>query len=90
VGPEQIFALLSDPAPFDDEVLPETGVGPERERLLSPIFITAAGYGTRSSTVILIDRHGYVTFIERTFDPSLQTPSTLNHFFRIDPPKPAG
>jgi uncharacterized protein with NRDE domain len=90
VGPEQIFALLSDPAPFDDEVLPETGVSPERERLLSPIFITAAGYGTRSSTVILIDRHGYVTFFERTFDPALKLPSTLNHFFRIEPPKTAG
>lgn len=86
VDPEQIFAALSDPAPFADGLLPDTGIGPERERLLSPIFITDEGYGTRSTTVLLIDREGRVTFIERTFDHSGEAPVTRRFSFRIQHP----
>jgi len=88
VDPEQIFAALSDPAPFADGLLPDTGVGPERERLLSPIFIADEGYGTRSTTVLLIERSGCVTFIERTFDRSRMTPPTQRYSFRIQTPIP--
>ena len=35
-----------------------------------PIFIRLNDYGTRSSSVILVDRNGMVTFEERTFAPS--------------------
>ena len=86
VDPEQIFAALSDPAPFADGLLPDTGVGPERERLLSPIFITDEGYGTRSTTVLLIDRSGGVTFIERSFDQPQMDTATQRFSFRIQPP----
>lgn len=43
----------ADPAP--DHLLPSTGVSLEWERLLSPMFIKSEGYGTRSSTVILMN-----------------------------------
>lgn len=86
VDPEQIFALLSDPAPFAAGMLPDTGVGPERERILSPIFIDDERYGTRSTTVLLIDRTDRVTFIERTFDRSQSTPATERYSFRIEAP----
>ena len=82
---EQIFEALSDPAPFADGMLPDTGVGSERERLLSPIFIAGEGYGTRSTTVLLIERSGLVTFVERTFDPAVTAPLTVRHSFRIRP-----
>jgi uncharacterized protein with NRDE domain len=85
VEPEQIFEALSDPAPFDFRALPNTGIGPERERLLSPIFITDEGYGTRSTTVLTIDREGGVTFIERTFDHSQLLLATSRNSFRILP-----
>ena len=88
VDPELIFEALSDPVPFANGLLPDTGVGPERERLLSPIFIADAGYGTRSTTVLLIDRSGHVTFIERTFEPSLVSSSTQRYSFRIQPSPP--
>jgi len=88
VDTEQFFAALSDPAPFADELLPDTGVGPERERLLSPIFIADERYGTRSSTVLLIDRSGGVTFIERNFDHPRMVSSTQRYSFRIQPPTP--
>jgi len=85
IDPEQIFADLSDPAPFAGGLLPDTGVGPERERLLSPIFIADDDYGTRSTTVLLVDRSGGVTFIERTFDRSRGVPVTRRNSFRIQP-----
>ena len=65
--PDAIFRLLADPSRADDAFLPDTGVGLEIERYLSPLFITSPVYGTRSSTVLLADQEGRMTFIERTF-----------------------
>lgn len=83
VDPERIFEALSDRAPFAGRLLPDTGVGPERERLLSPIFIEGETYGTRSTTVLLIDRNGGVTFVERVFDPSHKTSTTQTFSLQI-------
>jgi len=63
-----LFAVLADRAQAPDEQLPDTGVGLEMERLLSSIFITSARYGTRCSTVLLIDRDGRMTLVERSFN----------------------
>ena len=82
VDAEHIFAALSDPAPFADNLLPDSGVGLERERMLSPLFIENKEYGTRSSTVILVDRNGYMTFIEQVFNHSSGTPLTQNFNFQ--------
>lgn len=64
---EEIFRILADDARAQDEALPETGVGLELERMLSPLFIESQVYGTRSSTVVLFNHLGEVVFIERTF-----------------------
>ena len=64
---EDLFRLLSDGSRPSDELLPSTGVPPEWERLLSSAFIASDHYGTRSSTVVLVDRNGGVTFTERGF-----------------------
>jgi uncharacterized protein with NRDE domain len=66
VSPEALLELLSDTAPFPDHLLPDTGVGRERERMLSPRFISGDTYGTRSSTVVLVEREGGMYFIERS------------------------
>jgi uncharacterized protein with NRDE domain len=65
----RLFTLLSDRRQAEDDLLPETGVGPEWERLLSSAFIVSDGYGTRSSTVLLVARNGVVTLVERSFSP---------------------
>ncbi len=65
--PDACFAMLSDRRRPPDESLPHTGAGLEWERILSPIFISSPLYGTRSSTVILVDRRGRVLFAERTY-----------------------
>ncbi len=67
VTAEALFDLLADRGTYPDPLLPDTGFGIERERHLSPIFIAGSDYGTRSSTVLLVDRDGRVTFVERTF-----------------------
>lgn len=51
---EQLFALLQHNDPAPDEILPNTGVSMEWERLLSPLFIKSEHYGTRSSTVLMM------------------------------------
>ena len=66
--PEEIFAILKDQSKPNDSELPDTGVGLEWERILSSIFITSPVYGTRSSSVIMIDRKNHCMFIERVFD----------------------
>lgn len=67
-SPEALLDLLNDRRPAPDEQLPDTGLGLERERMLSSIFIEGERYGTRASTILLIGRDGTVTFVERSFD----------------------
>jgi len=64
-----LFEALADRNPATDTELPNTGVGAARERELSPAFIAAEHYGTRASTVLLIDRDGSAVFVERRFGP---------------------
>ena len=63
-----VFSFLANDRRSPDHELPSTGVSLDRERLLSPAFIASPDYGTRSSTVLLVDRRGEVTFVERSFD----------------------
>lgn len=83
IEPDVLFAILADRTIAPDPLLPETGVGIELERLLSPLFISAPTYGTRSSTVILIDREGEVTFIERSFNGLPEKPKSSEWSFRL-------
>jgi uncharacterized protein with NRDE domain len=62
-----LFTILGDRTPAEDEHLPDTGVGLPRERALSSAFIAAPSYGTRSSSVVLVNNHGQVVFVERSF-----------------------
>ena len=68
IQPETLFALLHDATPAADSELPDTGIAIELERLLSSPFIIGGNYGTRSSSVLLMNRIGGVEMIERSFD----------------------
>ncbi|SES66597.1 Uncharacterized conserved protein, contains NRDE domain [Oceanobacillus limi] len=67
IDPDSLFLLLQDAeqAPLDE--LPDTGIGVDLERKLSPLFIHIPQYGTRCSTVVTVDHKDYVTFVERTY-----------------------
>jgi uncharacterized protein with NRDE domain len=80
---EEVFECLRDNYVPDDIDLPDTGVGLEQERMFSPIFISSPDYGTRSSTMLLIDKDNRVTFIERTYLPEQDDLSTVQYQFQI-------
>ena len=81
--PEDIFRLLADRTCADDSCLPETGVGLELERVLSPLFITSPVYGTRSSTVLMLDREGGMTFVERSLTNGSERWDEAGYEFKI-------
>lgn len=59
--------LLADTAPAADGDLPDTGVALDIEKLLSSPKIVSPRYGTRASTVLVMNRRGEVDFVERSF-----------------------
>ncbi len=81
---DKLFRMLGDRTIARDEQLPDTGVGMEWERILSPIFITSPTYGTRSSTVMLIDRNNGVTFTEKTFNSDPEHATSIQYEFKIE------
>jgi uncharacterized protein with NRDE domain len=85
---EAVFEVLSDQTPAPDHQLPDTGIGLEWERTLSPVFITSETYGTRSSSVLLVTASGALTFWERTyrFAPAAgRTSDTRRHRIHLPP-----
>ena len=64
-----LLDLLDDRSVAPDDALPDTGLEIARERALSAVFIRAPGYGTRASTVLIVDRRGRVAFTERRCEP---------------------
>lgn len=85
--PEELFALLRDADPFPDRMLPDTGIGLQRERLYSSLFIAGKEYGTRSSSLVLIGRDGRVDFHERSYDQDHAVIETVR--FTLSPPEAA-
>jgi uncharacterized protein with NRDE domain len=65
---QKLFTALADTREAPDALLPETGVPKELERRLSAAFINGAGYGTRASSLLLLDE-GEAVLYERRFGP---------------------
>lgn len=65
---QPLFAALADTRRAQDAELPDTGVGIELERALSAPFISGAEYGTRASSLLLLDERDAVLY-ERRFGP---------------------
>lgn len=81
---EGLFELLAERTLAPDDSLPQTGVGLARERVLSPAFIASTVYGTRASTVLLIDKRGNVTFIERSYTAGGEYTGVTNASFSLE------
>ena len=75
-----LLDALADTTPAPDAELPDTGVGLDMERALSPPFVRSARYGTRCSSVVMIG-DDEITFVERRFGadavPLGETAATL-------------
>lgn len=79
----ELFSMLADRTPAAGADLPDTGVGRELEQKLSPIFVRMDGYGTRSSTVVVINRNGDVHFQERSFGDDGRPSGDATYEFRL-------
>jgi uncharacterized protein with NRDE domain len=66
--PSALFEVLTDEKIAPDDQLPSTGLDIERERALSAMFIKSPNYGSRCSTVVLVDNDNNVSYIERVYD----------------------
>ena len=80
---EELFQILYDDAVAPDHLLPDTGVGLKWERLLSPMFIKSEKYGSRCSTVVLVDHDNQLTFAERIYDTNTFDYLTNTYQFNI-------
>jgi uncharacterized protein with NRDE domain len=67
--PQRLFDALFDTSPAPDAELPDTGVGIDLERRLSPPFVLGDTYGTRCSTLVLAGS-ARIGMIERRFGPN--------------------
>lgn len=82
--PAAMLALLRDDTPAPDDELPQTGVSPEWERALSPVFIRTPGYGTRCSTLLTVDRQDRVSMHEWRWTPAGEFAGEERHGFVIE------
>lgn len=67
IDEDAVFNLLKNRKTYPEHLLPETGLTPTMEKAVSSIFIETENYGTRCSTLLMIDNKRMVTFIERTY-----------------------
>ena len=81
---DAVLELLDSKSSYPDADLPDTGIGLVRERALSPLFIDLPDYGTRCSTVVLIEHSGTTHFTERSFEGGLT--STVSYTFSVERP----
>lgn len=88
VPPEALLDMLADDRPAPDAELPDTGYGPAAERALSACFIRGEHYGTRSSSVVLIEHDGGIRFVERRFSRTGAVTGTTDQ--RLEPRADAG
>lgn len=90
-----LFAAMADRTQAKDEELPNTGLTIELERALSSPFIFAPeqGYGTRTTTVLLVNRNGEVNWWEQAYQlndhQKLETSDFYQWRFNLDPIPPS-
>jgi uncharacterized protein with NRDE domain len=88
VSSEELFAMLGDRTQAGADHLPSTGLPDDWERVVSAPFIVNERYGTRCSTVLLVERNGRTTLQERRFDPQgVQTGTSRFEYTSAEAPE---
>jgi uncharacterized protein with NRDE domain len=83
IDPEALLELLAERNPVSGAEPPGFDLKLVPELITRMLFIRSPEYGTRSSTVLLIDRDGDVTFVERQFDAEGAATGTERFEFKI-------
>lgn len=81
---ECLMAMLADQTKASLDELPNTGIGLEMEHTLSSRYISTPLYGTRSSTVITVDKNHKVYFLEKNFAIEGGQDITREFRFKLD------
>lgn len=88
VVPEDLFTMLGDREPANDGDLPDTGLPADWERVVSSPFIVNGRYGTRCSSVLMVERSGRTVLQERRFDAAgVQTGTSRFEFKSVEVPE---
>jgi uncharacterized protein with NRDE domain len=69
IDAEDLLNLLTERSTLPGDMPSNAGDGAIRRHLMNHYFIVSPTYGTRSSTVLLVDRDGGIEFVERRFAP---------------------
>ncbi|MEI9918011.1 MAG: NRDE family protein [Bacteroidota bacterium] len=83
VTSEELMEFLYD-TEVATENLPNTGVSAELEKALSSMFIKTTNYGSRCSTVVLVDKENNVQFSERVYDLTTFNYTLSEYEFEIE------
>ncbi len=71
---EHLLPIITHSEEAADHELPDTGIGLDKERFLSPSFINSSmDYGTRASTILIRNNSGQQTIMEQIWHPCGQT-----------------
>ncbi|WP_067515979.1 NRDE family protein [Endozoicomonas ascidiicola] len=69
IDSNQLVELMHDSTQPSIEQLPDTGVGKELEKLLSSCFIASPNYGTRNTSVLVLNDEGILQWTEQNYLP---------------------
>lgn len=83
IDEEAIFSFLKNKETYPQESLPDTGLSPEKEKAVSPIFIELKNYGTRCSTLITVDKNGLVSFVEKSYHKNCESETERRFQFKL-------
>jgi len=70
INTDYLFEIMKNTRKFPLNELPNTGIGNDMEVKLSSIFIEMPEYGTRNTTLIMVNNKNEVYFEERTYQPT--------------------
>ncbi|MGB0360414.1 MAG: NRDE family protein, partial [Endozoicomonas sp.] len=69
INSAQLIALMKDNTQPASDQLPDTGVGKELEKLLSSCFIASQNYGTRNTSILIMNNDGSIEWTEQRYLP---------------------
>jgi uncharacterized protein with NRDE domain len=69
IDAEAMLDLVTERSAVPGDMPLDAGDGEVHQYLMNHYFIVSPVYGTRSSTVVLMDNDGGIEFVERRFDP---------------------
>ena len=84
IDSRRLMEILTDHRVAEDHALPSTGVPLDIERMLSSRFIRSPGYGTRASTVLIVDAEGRVEFSEQNFGEEGKPVELVEESFAVE------